>query len=122
MDRIAECEASYQSRAAALAEAVQAARRSGRPAGLKKATSNLFRHRRPGARQRLDVRSFDHVLRIDTSAGTFTELLVKLCRFCGTYWFAPRWLSGESAPVYQLVRYWAPLVVCEKFSGARLGG
>ena len=65
MDRIAECETSYQSRSAALAEGVQAARRSGRPAGLKKTTSNLFRHRQPGARQRLDVRSFDHVLRID---------------------------------------------------------
>ena len=65
MDRIAECEASYQRRSVALAEGVQAARRSGLPASLKKTTSNLFRHRRTGARQRLDVRSFDHVLRID---------------------------------------------------------
>src|SRR5260370_25422456 len=65
MDRIAECEASYQTRSAALAEGVQAARRSGLPAGLRKSTSNLFRHRQPAARRRLDVRSFDHVLRID---------------------------------------------------------
>ena len=47
---------------------LQAARRSGLAVGLRKTTSNLFRHRRPAARHRLDVRSFDHVLRIDPAA------------------------------------------------------
>jgi FAD/FMN-containing dehydrogenase len=65
MEGIAECEASYLRRSAALAEGLQAARRGGLPAGLRKSTSNLFRHRQPAARHRLDVRSFDHVLRID---------------------------------------------------------
>jgi FAD/FMN-containing dehydrogenase len=70
MERIAEREASYQRRSAVLAEGVQAARRSGWSAGLKKSTSNLFRHPRPAARHRLDVRSFDHVLSIDAERRT----------------------------------------------------
>ena len=70
MDRIAEREASYRAKSAALAKGVQAARRDGLPAGLRKSTSNLFRHRQPGARHRLDVRSFDHVLRIDAERRT----------------------------------------------------
>jgi FAD/FMN-containing dehydrogenase len=65
MDTTAEYEARYQARSAALAEGLQAARRSGLPAGLGKTTSNLFRHRQPAARHKLDVRAFDHVLRID---------------------------------------------------------
>jgi FAD/FMN-containing dehydrogenase len=65
VDTIAEHEASYQTRSAALAAGLQAARRSGLPVSLKKTTSNLFRHRQHAARHRLDVRSFDHVLRID---------------------------------------------------------
>jgi FAD/FMN-containing dehydrogenase len=40
------------------------------PAGLGKTTSNLFRHRQPAARHRLDVRAFDHVLRIDAERMT----------------------------------------------------
>src|ERR1700682_4163084 len=55
------------------------------------------------------------------SAATFFVGLVKLCRFDGMYWFWPRWLFGDSGPVYQLVKYSAPLVVSEKFTGARLG-
>ena len=55
------------------------------------------------------------------SAGTLTEPLVKLCRLPGMIWFWPRWLFGDSGPVYQFVRYWAPLVVSAKFTGARLG-
>jgi FAD/FMN-containing dehydrogenase len=62
---IAEHEAAYQKRSAALAAGLHAARRSGLPASLRKTTSNLFRHRQPAARHRLDVRSFRHVLRID---------------------------------------------------------
>jgi FAD/FMN-containing dehydrogenase len=70
MDAIAECETSYRARSAALAVGLQAARRSGLPAGLRKTTSNLFRHRQPAARHRLDVRAFDHVLRIDAERMT----------------------------------------------------
>jgi len=70
METTAEYEARYQTRSAALAAGLQAARRSGLPAALGKTTSNLFRHRQPAARHRLDVRSFDHVLRID--AGRMT--------------------------------------------------
>jgi FAD/FMN-containing dehydrogenase len=65
MDRTAEYDASYRTRSAALAAGLQAASRSGLPAGLGKTTSNLFRHRQPAARHRLDVRSFHHVLGID---------------------------------------------------------
>src|ERR1022692_2435422 len=57
--------AEYEARSAALAAGLQAARQSGLPASLGKTTSNLFRHRQPVARHRLDVRSFHHVLRID---------------------------------------------------------
>jgi len=39
------------------------------PLGLAKATSNLFRDRRDGARQRLDLSGFDHVLDIDPRQG-----------------------------------------------------
>ena len=70
MDTTAEYEAKYRPRSGALAAGLQAARRSGLPAGLGKTTSNLFRHRQPAARHRLDVRAFDHVLRID--AGRMT--------------------------------------------------
>jgi FAD/FMN-containing dehydrogenase len=37
--------------------------------GLGKTTSNLFRDRAAGARRRLDVRDFDHVLAVDSAAG-----------------------------------------------------
>src|ERR1039457_926369 len=57
--------AEYQARSAALSAGLQAARRSGLPAGLGKTTSNLFRQRQPAARHTLDVRAFDHVLAID---------------------------------------------------------
>jgi FAD/FMN-containing dehydrogenase len=70
METTAEYEARYQTRSAALAAGLQAARRSGLPAALGKTTSNLFRHRQPAARHRLDVRAFDHVLRIDAERMT----------------------------------------------------
>jgi hypothetical protein len=47
--------------------------------------------------------------------------LVKVCRFCGMNWFCPRWLWTESGPAYQFVKNSAPLLVFEKFTGARLG-
>src|SRR6185369_5753302 len=62
---IADYEAAYRTRSGALAAELQNARRSGLSIGLGKSTSNLFRHRRPAARQRLDVRGFDRVLNID---------------------------------------------------------
>jgi FAD/FMN-containing dehydrogenase len=70
MARIAECETpertAYQAKAAALAAGFRAARQKGvAVGGLHKATSNLFRRRERAARYRLDVRSFDQVLRID---------------------------------------------------------
>jgi FAD/FMN-containing dehydrogenase len=40
-----------------------------RPLGLAKRTSNLFRDRRPGARRRLDLSDFDHVLEVDPAGG-----------------------------------------------------
>ncbi len=70
MDTTAEYEARYQARSGALCAELQAARRSGLPAGLGKSTSNLFRQRQPAARHRLDVRAFDHVLRIDAERMT----------------------------------------------------
>jgi len=70
VDTIAECEARYQARSAALAEQLRAARRNGLPAGLGKTTSNLFRHREAAAVHRLDVRAFDHVLSIDAARMT----------------------------------------------------
>jgi FAD/FMN-containing dehydrogenase len=39
------------------------------PLRLQKATSNLFRDRHAAPRRRLDLREFDHVLRIDPAAG-----------------------------------------------------
>src|ERR1035441_4638598 len=62
--------AEYEARSAALSAGLQAARRSGLPAGLGKTTSNLFRHRQPAARHTLDVRAFDHVLSIDAERMT----------------------------------------------------
>ena len=62
---IADYETAYRTRSAALSAELQAARGSALPVCLTKATSNLFRHRQPAARHRLDVRGFDHVLNID---------------------------------------------------------
>jgi FAD/FMN-containing dehydrogenase len=61
MDYMAE----HATRSAALLAEFHAAKSSGAPIGLQKTTSNLFRHRQPAARKKLDVRSFDHVLRVD---------------------------------------------------------
>ena len=61
MDRIAE----HGTRCAALVAGFHAAKTSGIPIGLQKTTSNLFRRREQTARYKLDVRSFDGVLRVD---------------------------------------------------------
>ena len=51
---------------------------SDRPLGLSKRTSNLFRDRREGAKRRLDLSAFDHVLGVDRAAGWVdTEGLVR---------------------------------------------
>jgi FAD/FMN-containing dehydrogenase len=50
--------------AAALRSASAAA-----PLALAKRTSNLFRDRAPAARQRLDLRDFDHVIEVDAAQG-----------------------------------------------------
>ncbi len=62
MDRIVE----HGVRCAALVAGFHAAKTSGIPIGLQKTTSNLFRRREETARHKLDVRSFDRVLRVDS--------------------------------------------------------
>jgi FAD/FMN-containing dehydrogenase len=61
MDRIVE----HGVRCTALVAGFHAAKTSGIPIGLQKRTSNLFRRREQAARHKLDVRSFESVLRID---------------------------------------------------------
>src|ERR1700720_3083428 len=61
MDRISE----HGARCAALVAGFDAAKTSGIPISLQKTTSNLFRRREQTARHKLDVRSFDAVLRVD---------------------------------------------------------
>lgn len=55
----------YRRKCAALSAAVKEAQASGGKIGLRKSTSNLFRHRSRSGKHFLDVRSFDRVLRID---------------------------------------------------------
>jgi hypothetical protein len=43
--------------------------RPGAPLGLSKRTSNLFRDRAEGRKQRLDLRDFHHVIEVDPAAG-----------------------------------------------------
>jgi len=58
---------SYAERKSELAHALQAA--SGERVALAKDTSNLFRDRQAGPRQRLEVGRFHHVLQVDAAAG-----------------------------------------------------
>lgn len=46
------------------------ANEAGAPLGLAKRTSNLFRDRQEGSKRRLDLSEFDHVIAVDTAAGT----------------------------------------------------
>ncbi len=57
--------AGHAARRAVLLAEFHAAKSSGAPIALQKTTSNLFRERKRSLRNRLDVRSFNHVLRVD---------------------------------------------------------
>ena len=46
----------------------QLAKTDGGTLGLRKSTSNLFRHRNPEDKHRIDVRDFNHVLSVDTES------------------------------------------------------
>jgi FAD/FMN-containing dehydrogenase len=61
VDRISE----HEVRLGALLADFSAAKTQGAPIGLRKTTSNLFRHRNAESKRRLNVRAFDHVLQID---------------------------------------------------------
>jgi FAD/FMN-containing dehydrogenase len=70
-------DAGHAQRVAAL-RAQLAAAGPQRPLGLAKRTSNLFRERAEGAKRRLDLGAFDHVLGADAAAGWVdTEGLVR---------------------------------------------
>ncbi len=58
-------EADHQRKTAALARAVDQARARGERIGLRKSTSNLFRHRSQAGKYFVDVRGFSRVLAID---------------------------------------------------------
>src|SRR5271166_5048429 len=58
----------YAQRRERLISEMAAARAHGASIGLAKSTSNLFRHRVQTDTKRIDVRSFHHVLHIDTSS------------------------------------------------------
>jgi FAD/FMN-containing dehydrogenase len=57
--------AEYERMRDALAQGIREAGAAGRPVALKKATSNLFRHRRRADRHRIDVRRLCRVLTVD---------------------------------------------------------
>src|SRR5579862_9027371 len=58
-------EADHQRKTAALVRAVDQARAQGRRIGLRKSTSNLFRHRSQAGKYFIDVRGFSRVLAIN---------------------------------------------------------
>jgi len=59
---------SYHERCERASVAIRA-RSSGQPLGLAKRSSNLFRDRREGAKQRLDLGDFTHVLEVNAGEG-----------------------------------------------------
>jgi len=63
-----EARAAYAQRVSAVSAAL-AARATAAPLGLSKRSSNLFRDRQEGAKQRLDLQAFTHVLAVDADAG-----------------------------------------------------
>jgi FAD/FMN-containing dehydrogenase len=69
MTGLPSAEATAHARRVARAGADMRALAAGAPPGLHKASSNLFRTREPGRKQRLDLRDFDHVLAVDAAAG-----------------------------------------------------
>jgi FAD/FMN-containing dehydrogenase len=58
-------EADHQRRAATLAAEIDQARARGEQIGLRKSTSNLFRHRSQASKYLIDVRSFKQCLNVD---------------------------------------------------------
>ncbi len=60
----------HQRRIATLASEIDQARTLGKRIGLRKSTSNLFRHRAPAGKHLIDVRSFNRVLAIDAERMT----------------------------------------------------
>jgi FAD/FMN-containing dehydrogenase len=60
-----DLETDHQRRTATLAAVVSQARARGERIGLRKSTSNLFRHRAPAGKHLIDVRDFNRVLAID---------------------------------------------------------
>ena len=60
--------ASYRARCERVGAAVRAGH-AGQPLGLAKRTSNLFRDRREGSKQRLDLGDFRHVLEVNAAEG-----------------------------------------------------
>jgi FAD/FMN-containing dehydrogenase len=60
--------AAYEQRRERLIRELATARANGAGVGLAKSTSNLFRHRRQTGTKRIDVRSFHHVLHVDTTS------------------------------------------------------
>jgi FAD/FMN-containing dehydrogenase len=60
-----DLEADHRRKAAALATAIDQAGARGERIGLRKSTSNLFRHRSPAGKTFIDVRAFNRVLGID---------------------------------------------------------
>ena len=61
--------AAHAKRTRELSRQLQASGRGAAPLGLAKSTSNLFRDRREGVKQRLDLSAFCHVLQHDEEAG-----------------------------------------------------
>ena len=70
MDPASDPASDYQRKCAALSAAVHEAQARGERIGLRKSTSNLFRHRSRSGKRFLDVRSFDRVRRIDAQKMT----------------------------------------------------
>jgi len=68
---VSPADAGHLARRERLAQSLRAAGAEdpGGPVGLSKRTSNLFRDRKAGARRRLDVSDFDHVLGVDPREG-----------------------------------------------------
>jgi len=79
----------YEQRRERLVSELAAACTNGASIGLSKTTSNLFRHRQQTGTKRIDVRSFHHVLRVDTTnriadvegMTTYQELADETLRF-----------------------------------------
>ena len=64
-ESVAKPLAEHAARRAVLLAEFHGAKSSGAPIGLHKSTSNLFRSRQQTPRRKLEVRSFNHVLRVD---------------------------------------------------------